>query len=148
MAERPVGTILTVGYEGRTVASLIETLKRARTQIVIDIRKNPFSRKPRFSKNALADALLRARIRYVHVGELGSPRPLREALKQNGDETSFFTAFRKYLLTKKTVMKSLVADTAGHTVCLLCFEKDYTKCHRSVVAEKLANMSGRKVENL
>jgi len=36
---------------------------------VVDVRENPFSRKPGFSKTALAGALLAEGIEYVHAVE-------------------------------------------------------------------------------
>ncbi len=52
-----MSTILTIGYEGSTIEDLVATLKLADTQVLIDIRDVPLSRKRGFSKKALAAAL-------------------------------------------------------------------------------------------
>jgi len=60
------------------------------SKCVLDVRENPFSRKPGFSKRPLSQALEANGIRYVHLKELGTPHPLRDAVKAGGDYGVFF----------------------------------------------------------
>jgi len=65
-------TILyTIGYEKRTIGEYIEILVTNDVALVIDVRKNPLSRKKGFSKKALASALSEVGIAYRHLPELG-----------------------------------------------------------------------------
>jgi uncharacterized protein (DUF488 family) len=54
--------IQTFGYEGLTILAFIEQLKRSGTQVVIDVRATPLSRKLGFSKKSFATYLEKAGI--------------------------------------------------------------------------------------
>jgi uncharacterized protein (DUF488 family) len=54
-AKRPPG-VVTVGYEGRTLESYLNTLIGNGVTLLCDVRRNPISRKYGFSKNTLASA--------------------------------------------------------------------------------------------
>jgi hypothetical protein len=70
--------IHTLGYEGATLAEFITRLKMAGIMTVADVRQMPLSRKRGFSKTALAAALEKVGIDYVHIPALGCPKPIRE----------------------------------------------------------------------
>ena len=44
--------IFTIGYEGRTIKDFVQCLLRWKVNIVADVRLNPLSRKPFFSKTS------------------------------------------------------------------------------------------------
>ena len=67
-------TIVSVGYQGRSVGELIDVLRQGGVEVLVDVRLNPISRKPGFSKNPLSQALAEAGIGYRHERELGNPR--------------------------------------------------------------------------
>ena len=77
--------IFTLGYEGFYLQKFIEQLQDAGVQTVVDVRANPLSRKPGFSKRAFAAALNEAGITYVHTSALGCPKPVGMTTK--GTET-------------------------------------------------------------
>ena len=66
-----------IGYEGLALSDLIERLREQGATVVDDVRLNAISRKPGFSKRALAAVLEEAGIRYVHDPRLGNPKPNR-----------------------------------------------------------------------
>ena len=66
------GRIYSVGYEGLTVAGLVERLLQNRIEEVVDVRANPVSRRPGFSKKRLAESLTAAGIAYRHEPLLGN----------------------------------------------------------------------------
>jgi uncharacterized protein (DUF488 family) len=47
--------IVTIGYEGRTLGDFISTLSNHNVDLLLDVRLNAISRKPGFSKKALAN---------------------------------------------------------------------------------------------
>ncbi|MCY3786821.1 MAG: DUF488 domain-containing protein [bacterium] len=59
MAEVPA-TIVSVGYQGRTVDQLIDVLRGGGVEVLVDVRLNPISRKPGFSKKPLSSSANRA----------------------------------------------------------------------------------------
>jgi hypothetical protein len=78
---------------------------------------------------------------------LGSPREIRYRLREDGDLARFFSDFREYLATQRTLLDSLARTTTG-AVALLCYERNHAECHRSVVAEALARRSQSTVRHL
>lgn len=135
-----MSTILTIGYEGATVEDFLATLRIADVQVLIDIRDVPVSRKRGFSKKALAGVLERAGLEYVHLRNLGDPKPGREAAKR-GDMKAFQRIFRAHMegtdAQDALVQASDIAARAR--ACLLCFERDHSSCHRAIVAEEMAS---------
>lgn len=78
MADR----IFTFGYEGLSVDAFVQRLKTTGIETVVDVRANPLSRKPGFSKRALAAALSPASIAYIHLPAMGCPKPVRDRYKR------------------------------------------------------------------
>ena len=144
-----VGGIATIGYEGSTVEQVIETLKSADVQVLIDVRDVPVSRKPGFSKTALARLLGQGGVDYVHLRALGNPKPGRVAGK-HGDMQAFERIFRDHLNGEPAQQALETAlDIASRTrACLLCFERDHTRCHRAMVAEEMARRRGIRIHHL
>ena len=135
-----VSTILTIGYEGSTIEDFVATLKLADVQVLIDIRDVPVSRKRGFSKKALAATLEGAGVEYVHLRDLGDPKPGREAARR-GDMQTFERIFRAHMEGKEAqeALEKALDITSGMRACLLCFERDHSGCHRAIVAEEMAN---------
>ena len=139
--------ILTIGYEGTSLADFLATLKAAGVQRLLDIRELPISRRKGFSKSALSKALAETGIAYCHERALGSPREIRYRLREDGDLARFFSDFREYLATQCSLLDSLARTTTG-SVALLCYERNHAECHRSVVAEALARRAQSTVRHL
>ena len=70
-------TLFTIGYQAHSVESLIECLKVHGVEVLMDVRQNPSSRKPGFSKRRLQDAISQAGIEYRHNPDLGTPPKIR-----------------------------------------------------------------------
>ena len=78
------GRIYSIGYEGMTVESLVDRLAGAKVTTLVDVRLNPISRKPGFSRKRLTTALDDAGIEYVHEKDLGNPADNRDSFR-DGD---------------------------------------------------------------
>jgi uncharacterized protein (DUF488 family) len=140
--------LYTLGYEGLDVAAFIACLKRAAVRQVVDVRENPFSRKPGFSKSALAGALLAEGIEYVHVVELGCPREIRDRYKRDRDWGRYEVAFREYLGGQGAVVASVARLAKEKAICLVCFEADFNRCHRRLVGEAAVGLGAPGLEHL
>ena len=142
--------IFTIGYQGAVPAELIAALGAAGVRTLIDVRAVPVSRKPGFSKKALAEAIETAGMAYVHLVALGCPKPGRDAAKA-GRREEFERIFSAHLAgvdaEKALAVASLIASEEG-PVCLLCFEADPQQCHRSILAGRLTARSGGTVRDL
>jgi|SRR5450830_280166 len=130
--------VFTIGYEGRTPDDLIERLRSADVQRVVDVRELPLSRRRGFSKTALAAALERAGIRYEHVRALGNPKPNRERYKA-GDVEGGARVYRAHLHNGSYPALAELADSVeAERICLLCVEESHERCHRAVIAGAIA----------
>jgi uncharacterized protein (DUF488 family) len=135
MKNQPL-SLETIGYEGAVLEDFIATLKSSSVRMLIDVRELPISRRKGFAKKALSMALESADIRYLHLKGLGDPKPGRDAARV-GDHAGFLKVFRAQMLTSAAQFDLAVAAThvASGGVCLMCFERDHTACHRTLVAE-------------
>jgi uncharacterized protein (DUF488 family) len=143
-----VSEIQTCGYEGLNVRQFIERLTSAGTETVIDVRANPLSRKPGFSKNALAKNLAAAGIAYVHAPKMGCPKPVRERYKIDRDWTAYTRGFLAYLSRQGEAVAEVAAIGARSKSCLVCFEADFKFCHRTFVARAASGLAGLQVIHL
>lgn len=140
--------VFTIGYEGSDIDQLVQTLKAVGVKSLVDVRAVPISRKRGFSKNSLRDRLADEGIGYVHLRGLGDPKPGRNAARE-GRMKDFRRIFTAHMKTAEAIadLRTLM-DLAGDTAtCLLCFERDHTCCHRSIVMDHLT-VEGYKCFNL
>jgi uncharacterized protein (DUF488 family) len=101
----------------------------------------PISRRRGFAKTALREGLISIGIDYRHEPRLGSPKPIRHQLRDDGDYKKFFRDFDRYLSKQDDLLDTLASELTG-TVALLCYERDYTTCHRRSVADALGKLTG------
>lgn len=133
--------LMTIGYEGAAIDDFIDTLKSANILSLIDVRELPLSRKKGFSKRALRKALEDAGIIYLHVRQLGDPKPGRVAAR-SGDMDEFRRIFAHHMQQEATreALQKLVPLVSDGGACLLCFERCHSDCHRSIVADELGKL--------
>jgi uncharacterized protein (DUF488 family) len=141
--------IFTIGYEHATPKSLLAELEKAGVKTLIDVRELPASRRPGFSKRALAAELARHDIRYEHLRGLGTPKEGRIANRAK-DFKTFWRIVSEGLKSaegKKDLARAEEIVQAERTA-LLCLEASPETCHRSKVAEILSKRTGQKVRHL
>jgi uncharacterized protein (DUF488 family) len=129
------GRIYSVGYEGFTLPGLVERLVRSHVSTLVDVRLNPVSRKPGFSRRGLSEALGQAGIDYVHEKELGNPPDNRESFRSGNGQTG------------RERMRAILSDGAGEAlsrvvmlastdrIAVLCVERQHRQCHRDVITD-------------
>ncbi|WP_088183312.1 DUF488 domain-containing protein [Sphingobium sp. Z007] len=128
--------IFTIGYEGATQPELIAALQAPGVRLLADVRAVPLSRRPGFSKNILAAGLREAGIDYVGLKALGTPPEGREAARK-GQHARLATIYAGQLdLPDAIVQAEQLKDMAAQTpTALLCFERDPSGCHRSLLID-------------
>lgn len=126
--------IFTIGYEGATQAELVAALQTAGVKRLIDVRAVPLSRRPGFAKNVLAAGLREAGIEYVHLKALGTPPEGREAARK-GKHDVLKRVYADQLETPEAVlaMQQMLDLVEEKPSVLLCFERDPSGCHRSLL---------------
>ncbi|MFA5388530.1 MAG: DUF488 domain-containing protein [Candidatus Omnitrophota bacterium] len=135
-------TVYTTGYEGRKIEEFIEYLNAYNIQRIVDVREIPLSRKKGFSKSVLRQRLADNDIDYIHIKALGSPSYLRKKVYQDKDFDYFFEKYGEHLETCSKELEELYEIVNEKLSCLLCFEKEYTNCHRSAVANRVSRING------
>jgi uncharacterized protein (DUF488 family) len=130
----------TIGYEGLSLDEYLSRLRTAGITILCDVRRNPLSRKPGFSRKALSDACARAGIRYEHMGELGIDSAERKNLKAQADYDALFERYEREMLPRQSaaIDAIVVWIRSGESVALTCFECLAAHCHRRPVADAIA----------
>lgn len=146
MAESP---LFTIGYEGTTPDALVASLREAGVTTLVDVRELPNSRRPGFSKRALAEVLERAGIGYRHVRALGTPAEGRAAARagRSAEMKRIFGA-RLAGTEAQAAVAGLTAAAREGRLCLLCLERDPARCHRTLVAEAIARTGGIAIVHL
>lgn len=135
----PMSIVYTIGYEGTDIGRFVETLQNAGVEVLADVRAVTVSRKKGFSKNRLRECLREAGISYEHYGALGDPKPGREAARAGRIE-DFKRIYRTHLATAEAQngLAALRKVVDSRVTCLMCYERDPTICHRTIVAKRLA----------
>ncbi len=141
--------LYTIGYEGCEAAAVIAELQRAGVERVLDVRAVPLSRKKGFSKNQLARALGEAGIVYEGLTGLGTPKAGRDA-NRSGDLETFERIFERHMTTDAAQrdLARAIALSEEAVCCLLCYEADPMRCHRTIVARLMRERSGQQVIHL
>ena len=130
--------IHTIGYQNLKVTDFIDVLRSRGVTLVVDIRNNPFSFKPGFSKKWLMSHLPEYNIGYVNIPELGIPSKYRKEL--NG--TALWKKYDELLRTNAVQLHSVVNMVQGETAVLMCFEAHPRDCHRSRLAQRIGDLTG------
>ncbi len=143
-------TLWTIGYEKLLPPELVNELKAAGVDRVLDVRFRPQSRRPGMSKTRLGDLLAEHGIAYEHRRALGTPADIR-ALFHQGRTEEARAAYREHVeATAADELDALAAELDGPgRTALLCLEADPAGCHRRVLSESLgARREGLEVVDL
>ena len=141
-------TVFTIGYEGLSIDSFLSLLAQHRIDTIVDVREYPVSRKPGFSKKSLASVLYLAGRKYVHIGDLGCPKQIRNRYREDGNWKRYTESFLKYLHTQTSAIAALSERTRSSRCALLCFEADHNFCHRSLVTDAVHTYCGASVRHI
>src|SRR5215471_12291461 len=147
---RKAKKLFTIGYEQTPHHAVLDELENAGIKLLVDVRAVTSSRRPGFSKNQLAAGLDERGIAYLHLRGLGTPKEGRLAAR-SGKYDELQRIFARHLKMPQAREEldelSALVKKAG-PVCLLCYERDHTRCHRQWIAEIIEERDGVKVENL
>ena len=142
-------TLFTIGYEGKTQAEFLDELAAAGVELLIDVRAVAASRRPGFSKTALANGLRERGIEYLHLRALGTPADGRAAARA-GRVKEMRAIYAGQLDTPEAAlaMEQALAAAGEKRAALLCYEREAADCHRSMLAERMLARDAFEVRNL
>ena len=147
---RNTNRLFTIGYEQTPAQAVLDELEQAGVKLLVDVRAIASSRRPGFSKSQLAAGLDQRGIAYIHLRGLGTPKEGRIAAR-SGDIATLQRIYAKHLKTPQAKEEldelSALVKTAG-PICLLCYERDHTHCHRRWIADIIEDRDEVKIENL
>lgn len=131
--------VVSIGYEGRTVDELVRILREAHVTTLLDLRAVPLSRKPGFSKKALASRLAGEGIAYINLPEAGNP------YRTQGDRGMCLQLYSMYLRENPSIVDLVIAALAEPATAVLCYERQHNCCHRSILLQALQERIGVRV---
>lgn len=133
--------IWTIGHSTRTIDDFISLLKANGIKLLIDVRSLPGSKRyPQFNKEALADSLGKAGIRYEHFPELGGRRKPKADSPNTAWRNESFRGYADYMETEEfheAVERLLDLATDAGPTAIMCAEAVWWRCHRSLISDYL-----------
>ena len=141
--------LFTLGYEGLRLEDWLARLRAHAVAAVCDVRRNPVSRKPGFSRRKLEAALQRAGIAYLPFPELGIASAERAAANTRAARQALFRHYRRGLARRAGELERLARAAEEHRrVALAYFEARPEDCHRRCLSDRLAGERGWTVRHL
>jgi uncharacterized protein (DUF488 family) len=142
--------LFTIGYEQAKPAAVFDELRRAKIDLLVDVRAVAASRRPGFSKRQLSASLDDVGIDYIHLQKLGTPAEGRAAAR-SGDTKALWRIYDRHIKTAaaQTEMGELLAVIkSGKRLALLCYCRDPKTCHRSRIVANVTKRQPVKVKDL
>jgi uncharacterized protein (DUF488 family) len=158
-----VPTMMTIGVYGFDGGSFLRRLQEADVRLLLDVRQRRGVRGPEYAwANArrLQDALAGAGIAYEHHPELAPTTELRHLQYAEDDRLGVGKRSRRELapeyahrytteiLDRADLTPIVSALPSRGTAALLCVERDPEACHRSLIAQRLAEQHRITIEHL
>lgn len=130
-------TLFTIGYEGSSIDHYLNRLLMNNISVLIDVRKNPLSRKHGFSRRSLQAYLEKVGVQYYHFPELGITSSLRKGLSGEQSYKELFDYYAATILPEQKPVLDKIKQLLfeKHRVALTCFEAEYRMCHRHKITE-------------
>jgi len=122
--------ILTIGYSSAFPKEVLYECTQKGIKTIVDIRSIPFGRRKQWNRDELTITCESFGIDYVYRGKtLGFPKEFWGI--ENWKE--------KYCELIESSIDKIIADLKclKQPIALLCVEKDYDDCHRSVLAKTI-----------
>jgi uncharacterized protein (DUF488 family) len=135
-----VSPIWTVGHSNVKADVLLDALRSAALERLVDVRMFPQSRRnPQFNRDALSRTLAAEGIEYKHMPSLGGRRLPREDSTNLGLKDEGFRGFADFMQTPEfeVALRTLLDVAEGGRTAIMCAEGVPWHCHRSLIADAL-----------
>ena len=132
--------VFTAGHSNHSLERFLAILAAHNTNIVIDVRRHPASRKwPHFNAAALAESLPSAGMEYVPLPELGGRRRPRPDSPHVAWRVEAFRGYADFMDTPEFAqgLARVIEAASGRRAALMCAEALPWRCHRSLIADAL-----------
>lgn len=133
--------VYTIGFAQKRAETFFELLRQHGVQRLVDVRANPNGQLSGFAKKAdlpyflanLADGC-----QYTHMPELAPAKDILKDYRTDSDWPRYVASFEELMDAREIPEVLDWAAFESLTSCLLCSEATPEKCHRRLVAERLA----------
>ena len=136
-----ISRIWTIGHSTREIDSFVSLLKENGIKLLVDVRSWPGSKRyPQFNKEALAESLADAGIRYEHLPELGGRRKPKPESHNTTWRNASFRGYADHMETEefqKGVERLLALAHEVGPAAIMCAEAVWWRCHRSLISDYL-----------
>ena len=133
--------IYTIGFTQKRAEDFFSLLRQNGVQRVVDIRLNPNGQLSGFAKQEDLPYLLSQLAegcQYVHVPELAPTKEILDDYRADKDWSRYVARFET-LMDARGIPATLSPDEfEAMPSCLLCSEPAPERCHRRLIAERLA----------
>jgi len=132
--------LYTIGFTQKRAEVFFELLRQHGIKRLIDIRVSPDGQLAGFTKR---DDLpyfldrLAGGCQYLHLPELAPTKEILKDYRSDADWPRYVIRFEA-LLDERGIPETLQRAVFEERACLLCSEATPDKCHRRLVAERLA----------
>jgi uncharacterized protein (DUF488 family) len=155
--------LATIGVYGFDAESFLRRLREAEVRLLLDVRQRRGVRGPEYAwanSRRLQAALAQAQIAYEHHPELAPTTELRHLQYAEDDRQGvgkrsrrelapeYIRRYTTEILDPADLTPIAAALPTSQTAALLCVEADPEACHRSLIAQRLAEEHGVTIEHL
>jgi len=141
--------IYTIGYQNKSIESLLRALLQRGIGAIHDVRANAASRRYGFAKKSLSETAAKLGLRYRHFPELGIPSEFRSHLEGADSLQELLDQYESGMLPRRMAdVERLIGLTEKERAVLVCFEGDPRECHRGRLAAVMSRLSGIPIEHL
>jgi uncharacterized protein (DUF488 family) len=156
-------SVVTIGVYGFSGESFLQRLRHADVHLLLDVRQRRGVRGPEYAwanSVRLQAALARAGIAYEHHPELAPTTDLRQLQYAEDDlegvgkrsrrelAAEYTRRYTTEILDRADLTPIVSALPSSGTAALFCVERDPEACHRSLIAQRLAEQHHVTVEHL
>ena len=155
--------MVTIGVYGFDGESFLQRLRHADVRLLLDVRQRRGVRGHEYAwanSLRLQAALAQARIVYEHHGELAPTTELRQLQYAEDDRcgvgkrarrglaAEYTRRYTAEILDRADLTPIVSALSSSGTAALLCVERDADACHRSLIAQRLAEQHPVTIQHL
>lgn len=123
----------TIGYSDRKLEEFLELLRLYNIDCVIDVRNTPYARNNNrvYDKEIIEKQIKQSGINYIYMGNQLSIKNIYSELKRKGKSMNFHNALEDNIFNKG-INKVVEGIKRGHTIVLMCEEKNPFNCSRGI----------------